>query len=203
MTASPNRPITSIIETGILVLVAGPSGAGKDTLMAGARDRLAGDPRIVFARRIITRRGGDDTECHDHLPVEDFDRAEAGGEFLLSWRAHGLGYAIPGSARGSLWAGKVLVANVSRTVIGQAERAARHVTVVHVTAPLHQLAARIAARGREPVEAIAERLARQPKLVAERATITEIVNDGAIETAADALAETLRQLADRTTGSAR
>ena len=37
---------------GRLFLVVGPSGAGKDTLLAGA---VAADPRLHWARRVITR----------------------------------------------------------------------------------------------------------------------------------------------------
>ena len=42
----------------MLVLVVGPSGAGKDTLMAAARLRLEGDPRFRFVQRDIFGASG-------------------------------------------------------------------------------------------------------------------------------------------------
>lgn len=41
--------------TGAWVFVCGPSGAGKDSVLAWAREALAGRSDIVFARRLITR----------------------------------------------------------------------------------------------------------------------------------------------------
>jgi len=42
------------IGPGRLVVVAGPSGAGKDTLLRFARNHLGGDPNIVFPHRVVT-----------------------------------------------------------------------------------------------------------------------------------------------------
>jgi phosphonate metabolism protein PhnN/1,5-bisphosphokinase (PRPP-forming) len=165
--------------------------------MSAARVALAGDARIVFARRIVTRASHDSSESHDVISPDAFDRAEAARDFLLSWRAHGLGYAIPGTAASALRASRVVVANVSRSSIGAAERLVERVAVLHVTAPVAVLAQRIAARGREPEEAIAARLARQAPLTAVRAPIIKIINAGSLEAASRRFTDALRALADR------
>ncbi len=103
---------------GGFVLVVGPSGAGKDTLIGLARERLSGDPRFLFARRVVTRAASR-WEDHDTLDEALFDAACAGGRFALAWRAHGLGYALPGACLEAARAGQVVVCNVSRAVIAR------------------------------------------------------------------------------------
>ena len=41
---------------GALVLVVGPSGAGKDALIAAAREALEANTRFTFPRRVVTRQ---------------------------------------------------------------------------------------------------------------------------------------------------
>ncbi len=53
---------------GRLVVVVGPSGAGKDTLIARARVRLAGDPTIVFPLRLVTRTA---SAAEDHQIISE------------------------------------------------------------------------------------------------------------------------------------
>ena len=65
---------TGLIGPGRLVVVVGPSGAGKDTLIAGARLRLAGDPTIVFPLRIVTRTA---SAAEHHQIISDRDFATA------------------------------------------------------------------------------------------------------------------------------
>ena len=54
LTVSAGQAAT--IGPGRLILVVGPSGAGKDTLLGLAKAACTDDPGIVFSRRVITRQ---------------------------------------------------------------------------------------------------------------------------------------------------
>jgi ribose 1,5-bisphosphokinase len=141
----PRRP--DAIGPGRLILVVGPSGAGKDTLIRGAYAACADDPSVVFPRRTVTRQSTL-WEDHDTMSAEDFRHAVAAGAFALWWDAHGHSYGIPGLMDDDIRAARTVVCNVSRTIIGFARNRYASVTVVQVTAPPHVLAARLASRQR-------------------------------------------------------
>jgi ribose 1,5-bisphosphokinase len=145
---------------GRLVLIVGPSGAGKDTLIAGAREALKGADGIVFARREITREKRND-EDHDPVDRASFEDREQGGEYALSWRAHGLAYAVRRVLAEPLSEGRTVVVNASRQVIPLALARFGNLHVVHITAPRELLAKRLVNRGRESFEEIQSRLDRE------------------------------------------
>ncbi|MGE3917845.1 MAG: hypothetical protein AB7F78_19290 [Hyphomicrobiaceae bacterium] len=93
-------------EPGCLVVVVGPSGAGKDTLIRGAQVRLADDPRVRFVRRAITRPV-DGSEDHESVSEADFEARYCAGEFALSWMAHGLSYGVPVEALRQVHDGRI------------------------------------------------------------------------------------------------
>jgi len=174
----------------MLVLVVGPSGAGKDTLLDAARQALAGDPRFRFVRRVITRPAEAGGEAHEAVT----DAAFATRDFALAWHAHGLHYGIPTDIAADLTAGRVVVANVSRGVI--AEAATRFpVRVIEVTAPPAVLASRLAARGRESAADVVARLARNVP-VPDGVTIETVMNDATVEDGAARFLAALTRAAD-------
>lgn len=145
---------------GTFIAVVGPSGAGKDSVIAHARRQLDADPRIRFVRRVVTRRPDPALEDHDSLDVAAFAEAEARGAFALSWRANGLAYGIPADYDDDVRLGRAVVANLSRGVVEAARRRYANVLVAEIGAAPEVLAARLAGRGRESAEEIAARLCR-------------------------------------------
>ena len=179
--------------TGGFVLVVGPSGAGKDTLIAHARKALADDGRFVFPKRLVTRPSSAFEE-HDTFTEDDFEHGLAVGAFALAWRAHGLGYALAKEAARQAERGHVVVANVSRLVIGDALACFGAVGVVEVTAPEAVLRQRLAARSRGG-ENVASRLARAS--IATTAADLRIHNDASPESSAAQLVAFLQGFAGR------
>lgn len=145
---------------GRIVLVVGPSGAGKDTLMNALRHRLADDPRFRFARRRITRAADGATETHEPISETDFEAALASGAYALAWRAHGLGYILPPDVDDFIRSGDTVIANGSRQALQNAFDKYADPLVLLITAPKAVLAERLAGRGRETRESIEKRLER-------------------------------------------
>ncbi|MGL4439175.1 MAG: phosphonate metabolism protein/1,5-bisphosphokinase (PRPP-forming) PhnN [Bosea sp. (in: a-proteobacteria)] len=175
----PTAPVLKS-GTGIFVAVAGPSGAGKDSLIAGARAAFANDERVVFARRVITRPADASEPYESATPLAFRLRAESGG-FALWWSANGLDYGLPASLLDDFERGHVIVANVSRDMTSVIRGRFPRTLVVHVTASAQTLAARLEQRGREPADQREGRLARA--LLKDQAVEADIriENDGALE----------------------
>ncbi|MFE1601333.1 phosphonate metabolism protein/1,5-bisphosphokinase (PRPP-forming) PhnN [Methylobacterium sp. ID0610] len=162
---------------GILFLVVGPSGAGKDTLIEGARAALGAGRRYVFARRVITRPPGSAGEDHEAMSEDAFAACAAAGGFLAAWSAHGLHYGLPRGLREDLAAGRHVVANGSRNAVAALADRVPRLVVVEVTAPPEVLAARIAGRARESGAALRARLARKAAALPDHLEVIRVAND--------------------------
>ena len=168
---------SAAIGPGRLVLVVGPSGAGKDTLIGFAKAACADDRNIVFPRRVITRQASASEE-NEEVSAGTFQEELARGEYAVHWEAHGHCYALSRAIDKEIRAGHTVVANVSRTVIAAMRRAYASVLVVSITAPPNVLAERLAMRGRGSDGRIEHRLQRT---VYETAPDFTIINTGSAE----------------------
>jgi ribose 1,5-bisphosphokinase len=185
---SDDRPVA--IGPGRLVLVVGPSGAGKDTLIGLARAACADDGSIVFPRRVVTREASR-FEDNEQVSLEAFLQARGEGGFAVHWEAHGHCYALPRAVDDDIQAGRTVVANVSRMVVDPMRRAYANVVVVSITAPPDVLAERLAARARSSDGKIANRLNRAVDGVAAAPDAT-ITNVGDVEHHARALVRIIK-----------
>ncbi len=177
--------------TGTFVAVVGSSGAGKDSVMAYARERMGLDVAIV--RRVVTREADGGSEDHDSMSLDQFVAAETEGRFALSWPAHGLRYGLPVELEDDLHAGRVVIANLSRAVIPQLVARYPSALVVEVTAEPQVIAKRLAGRGREDAEEIQRRMDRSVGVRLPASTV-RIDNSGALEVAGEQFVGLLRDL---------
>jgi ribose 1,5-bisphosphokinase len=176
------------IGPGRLILVVGPSGAGKDTLLGFAKAACAEDANIVFPRRVVTRQASS-SEDNVALGPDEFRQALARGDFAMHWEAHGHSYGLPRAIDDDIRAGCAVVVNVSRTVIEAARRGYANVVVIAITAPPEVLAERIRMRARSSDGNSEQRLSRTVDTAAPDITI---LNVGRPEDHARRLARAIR-----------
>lgn len=161
------------VGPGRLILVVGPSGSGKDTLLGFAKASCAEDANIVFPRRVVTREASS-SEDNIALGPDEFRQALARGDFAMHWEAHGHSYGLPRAIDDDICAGRSVVVNVSRTVIEAARRAYANVVVIAITAPPEVLAERIKMRARSSDGNSEQRLGRTVDAAAPDVTILNV-----------------------------
>jgi phosphonate metabolism protein PhnN/1,5-bisphosphokinase (PRPP-forming) len=169
-----------------LIVVVGPSGAGKDSVLRAWLLGLDATERPHRARRTITRPADDASEDHEPVTEAAFDALLRDGAFAFTWAAHGLRYGVRHSELQALRRGGWVVMNGSRRHLPQLLSGAPGCRVVEITAPEAVRAQRIAQRGREHGAQLRERLEREAPATAIEPAL-RIVNAGDLREAAAAL----------------
>ncbi|MDR1934482.1 MAG: ribose 1,5-bisphosphokinase [Candidatus Accumulibacter sp.] len=148
---------------GLLIYLMGPSGAGKDSLLAALRQiHVTETENLLTAHRYITRPlDWQDSEQHIPLSEKEFKIRRQRGLFALDWRSHGHSYAIGIEAELWMQKGFSVIINGSRQHLPQARKKyAGWLEPLCLTASVDVLRKRLAARGRENAEQIEQRIER-------------------------------------------
>jgi ribose 1,5-bisphosphokinase len=195
--------------TGTLVYVMGPSGSGKDSLIAHVRQsinatyaatwNISADARetlrpVFFARRYVTRPENAGGERHYTLTREAFQLRKNRGEFALSWESHGLCYGISTDIDSRLAAGAVVVVNGSREYLPEALQRYPALLPMLISAQPEILRERLEKRGREKQADINERLAGAGVELPEVPALIRVDNSGSFEVAGRVVSDLFHHL---------
>ena len=177
------QPLPAIADARRLIVVVGPSGAGKDSVLRGWREAV-GAAAPAFAQRVITR-APDAAEAHEAVTGADFAGMRTRGLLATWWQAHGLDYGVRWQQLEPLVQGRWVVLNGSRAHLPALRAQAPGLRVVEVSAPVHVRAQRLATRAREDASAREGRLARE--IAGGVDADLALVNDGELRHSVDAL----------------
>lgn len=189
-TGQASDPMYDHVQPGCFFFVVGPSGAGKDSLMDGARQRLS-KASFLFAKRVITKPPGMIGEEYTSCDPTLFQQRKVHGDFLITWQAHGYEYGLERNLLTQQAKGKHIVANGSRSVVSDIKLVVSNLVVVHVTASFDRLADRLAQRGRETEPEIRRRLARVAIELPHDVEVITIQNDDSLDTGIDRFTDAL------------
>lgn len=178
-----------------LVYFMGPSGAGKDSLLAWLRQQLPAHLPVHWARRTISRPPDPEGENHEDVSPEAHAALQAADGFALHWQANGLAYGVRRRELDALRPGRWLFVNGSRAYLPQAMQRYPAMVAVHITASPSVLRARLLARRRETPAQVEARVQRALQFQAPAGVAgIEVRNDTHIDEAGRQLLQGLRQL---------
>lgn len=153
------------VGSGRLFYIMGASGAGKDTLLRGCRDRSCKDLSPLVAHRYITRKPDGGTEDHVWLSDAEFEQRVAMEAFAMHWSANGFLYGIGREIDQWLAQGGQVLVNGSRSYLDKARSHYGGILIpVLISVDPDLLKKRLFLRGRECAEEIEARIFRAREL---------------------------------------
>jgi len=170
-----------------LFYVIGASGAGKDTLMNYARNKVNGSEKIIFAHRYITRQPFTGNENHIYLTEEEFLTRTEAKLFALHWESHGKYYGIGAEINYWMQNGFNVIVNGSRQYLPVAQQMYPDMLTILIDASPEIINSRLSSRGREDAAEIAKRISRTDEIAVDLTNCIKIINDGTIEEAGEEL----------------
>ncbi len=182
---SPDSPASP----GLLIVLVGPSGTGKSTIL---RRLFAADPRLAFSVSHTTRpaRAGEvDGEAYHFVSEATFEAMVEAGGFAEWAHVHGRRY---GTARAEIdrlrAAGRDIVFDIDVVGARNLCRAYPEAVSVFLLPPsLAELEQRLRGRGTETADNLALRLSNARAEIAQADAFRYVVVNGSVEAASEAL----------------
>jgi guanylate kinase len=177
------------MQRGALIIISGPSGAGKGTLV----DRLvARVPCLSVSVSATTRRprpGEVDGEDYIFLTAEEFGRRVEAGEFLEWAEVHGNRYGtLRAEVDAKLVTGRDVILEIDPQGAFQVKRLMPEAVLVFIIAPsMDELERRIRKRGAETDEQVRTRLATAVRELELVGTYDHVVENDDVARATDEL----------------
>lgn len=185
--------VRSIRLSNRLLYVVGPSGSGKDSIIAYVRAQLAGQALVQFAHRYITRPADSGGENHIALSQAEFNARVQAGLFAMHWHSHGNSYGIGVEINQWLSKGITVVVNGSREYLPKAMQNYPELLPVTIEVSHDVLKARLLNRGRETETEIDARLSRNRILQLSHPACLTVSNNQSLEQAGEQLMSLIEQ----------
>jgi len=145
---------------GVIVLVVGNSGSGKDSIISEVVKRFPSNLKeIHLTQRYITRPSSK-TEDNIAITPKIFKEMSLQKKFALEWHIYDLDYGVPIDIDDWLKKGHPVIVNVSRTIVKKARSIYRNILVVFIKVPFEITFQRIKERARESGKQLQERIQR-------------------------------------------
>jgi len=148
---------------GILFLIVGNSGSGKDSIISGVISKYPSNLKQIYAPKRYITRPPSKFEKNISITPEEFRKMEINGKFALKWNIYGLNYGILTEIENFLNKGHPVIINVSRTIVKQAREMYKNVKVIFIEVPFEITLQRIKDRKRESDDLLKERIERARK----------------------------------------
>lgn len=190
-----------------VLVVTGPSGVGKGTLIRALRERLPGLELSVSATTRKPRPGELDGREYHFLTPEEFERRLQAGEFLEHATYAGNRYGTPRSeidrVRRSVGDGGGLILEIELQGARQVRKALPEAVLVFVAPPsLEALQARLVGRGANAPEQVEERMRTAERELEARSEFRHVVVNDRLEDAVEELARLVDTIWGRQPGGA-
>ncbi len=187
------------MRTGNLIIISGPSGAGKGTLVDRLVTRVPDVWVSVSATTRLPRPGEVDGKDYVFLSEEDFRRRVAAGQFLEWATVHGNRYGtLRSTVEAKIAEGRQVILEIDPQGAAQVKALMPEAVLVFILAPsMAELERRIRHRGAETDEQVAVRLATAVRELELVDTYDFVVENKDVSRATEALVGILESLSGK------